>query len=83
MEDFTDTLYIHYTNVDLDWGLHWLCEPSGMNYSFITSKNYITDIQFFIFLSTFVAVLQKKIIQTCNKVTLAFVCTCILSDFHM
>lgn len=53
-------IHIHYTNVDLGWGLHWLCEPSGMKYSFITSKNYITDFQCFLFRSTFVAVLQKN-----------------------
>lgn len=53
-------IHIHYTYVDLGWGLHWLCEPSGMKYSFITSKNYITDFQCFLFRSTFVAVLQKN-----------------------
>lgn len=53
-------IHIHYTYVELGWGLHWLCEPSGMKYSFITSKNYITDFQCFLFRSTFVAVLQKN-----------------------
>lgn len=69
-------IHIHYTYVDLGWGLHWLCEPSGMKYSFITSKNYITDFQCFLFRSTctFVAVLQKnKKKTTCNIVTLALV----------